>query len=85
MYEQFFYINLFFFYQNFFNLESWDVDYILDHGDFVVKNLVQTCPLASGELPHTGFMENCNIKTQKLLNHHGLFNFIDLFVDYKKW
>ena len=62
----------------------WDLDYILDQGDWLIKSLNANPFLAIDELPLFVKIESFDIKLKMLQHHSDLFNNTDLFIHYKR-
>ena len=69
------------------NVSVWkpfDLDYILYHGDNLMKSLKAFQPLAVDELPLSVNIERCCIKVRKLMLYSDTFNATDLFLCHKQ-
>ena len=69
------------------NVSVWkpfDLDYILYHGDNLMKSLEAFQPLAVDELPLSVNIEGCCIKVRKLMLYNDVFHDIDLFLYHKQ-
>ena len=67
------------------NISDWvtfDLDYILDHGDFLMK-LLGTPHTLTVELPLFLNVENNNIEASIKIHYSDIFNNIDLFSNHK--
>ena len=63
--------------------KSFDLDYILDQGDKLMKLLEARGALCIGQLPLSVDIEGFNIRAQKLMLYSDLFNSVDLFFRHK--
>ena len=64
--------------------KSFDLDYILYHGDNLIKCLKAFQSLAADELPLSVNIEGYCIKVGKLMLYSDIFNAIDLFLYHKQ-
>ena len=63
--------------------KSFDLDYVLDQGDKLMKLLEAREILCIDQLPLSVDIEGLNVRSQKLMLHRGLFNSRDLFFHHK--
>ena len=63
--------------------KSFDLDYILDQGDKLMKLLEARGNLCIDQLPLSVDIERFKIRAQKLMLYSDLFNSVDLFFHYK--
>ena len=63
--------------------KSFDLDYILDEGDKLMKLLEASGALCIDQLPLSLDIEGFNIRAQKLMLYNDLFNSVDLFFHHK--
>ena len=65
--------------------KSWDLDYVLDHGDALYKTIVGTNtarPLFLTELPNQVEIENEIVNIEMLSNHYGLLSQNNIFQEH---
>ena len=64
--------------------KSWDLDYILDHGDVVFKMVDISRSLFMSELPDCIAIENNNVNIEMLANYYGCLGQNKIFVDHSQ-
>ena len=64
--------------------KSWDLDYIFEQGDQLIKSLNVNHPLTVDELSLFLKIKSFDIKLKILQHHSDLFNNIDLFIHHKR-
>ena len=63
--------------------KSFDLDYILDQGDKLMKLLEARGALCIDQLPLSVDIEGFNTRSKKLMLYSDLFNSVDLFLHHK--
>ena len=63
--------------------KSFNLDYLLDQGDKLMKLLEARGALCIDQLPLSVDIEGFNVRAQKLILYRNLFNSVDLFFHHK--